>query len=55
MTLARQTSRVAFREEKFLIAFFRMIQVIRLYEDNNQVVRRCLAHLLLSAEGVMTE
>ncbi|HOI95249.1 MAG TPA: HD domain-containing protein [Syntrophobacter fumaroxidans] len=55
MTLARQTSRVAFREEKFLIAFFRMIQVIRLYEDNNQVVKRCLALLLASAEGVMTE
>lgn len=55
MTFAQQSQRVAFREEKVLVAFFRMIQVIRIYEDNNQVVRRCLAHLLASTEGLLTE
>jgi HD-GYP domain-containing protein (c-di-GMP phosphodiesterase class II) len=55
MTFAHQSQRVAFQEEKILIAFFRMIQVIRIYDDNNQVVRRCLAHLIASTEGLLTD
>lgn len=43
------------KEEKFLVVFFRTLQAIRLYEDNNELVRQCVSQLKAMAPGILVE
>ncbi|MGV8074989.1 MAG: HD-GYP domain-containing protein [Syntrophobacteraceae bacterium] len=42
MTQLDQNEQAVIWEENFLIAFFRMIQTLRLYDDNNQLTKQCV-------------
>ncbi|HVO67841.1 MAG TPA: hypothetical protein VMT12_15295 [Syntrophales bacterium] len=40
------------KAEIFIIAFFRMIQTVRLYPDNNQLIKECISQFETSAESL---
>jgi HD-GYP domain-containing protein (c-di-GMP phosphodiesterase class II) len=55
MSHASQSEQDRFAEERFLILFFRMVQVLRLHDDNNDLVKVCLSALNKTASAVLTE
>ena len=40
------------KAEKFIIAFFRMIQIVRLYPNNNQLIKECISQFEITAEDL---
>ena len=39
--------------EKFAIAFYRLIQTVRLHQDNNQLIKQCTAHFTEIMENIL--
>ena len=40
------------KAEKFIVAFFRMIQIVRLYPDNNQLIKQCFSQFEVATENL---
>jgi HD-GYP domain-containing protein (c-di-GMP phosphodiesterase class II) len=55
MSNQARSQKVEIRGEKFLVLLFRSIQAIRLYEDNNELVKQAVSRLVNAASEILVD